>query len=123
MEMMQNGEWIIKESLFGYDIRAKITRLDIGMHILITGGCRTHIGALGHQDEDGLQIWEFAGHREGVICRQWLSECYKAWKMPVTVACGIHYDNLSGEGICRVLERSEQMCRECLERIQWGRDF
>lgn len=117
MENLGSSDFTLKRSLFGREIRAQINVLDQGIHILLVGGDSTHVGAVGYQDGDGRKMWEFPGHKEGAVCEQWLSYCSKTLKIPITISCGIHYDGLSREGICQVMELTEQMCRECVERI------
>lgn len=53
------------------------------------------------------------GHREDVICRQWATRLAEVSGTQVWVACGIHYDNLSREGLEQVL----QTCDRLLERV------
>lgn len=118
MEDFSNRDFTLRHRLFGKEIRAQINVLDQGLHILLVGGDRTHIGAIGYQDGPDRRIWEFPGHKEGVVCEQWLSICCETLKIPVTVSCGIHYDGLLREEIRQVLELTEQMCRECVERIR-----
>lgn len=118
MENFDGRDFILRRFLFEREIRAQVNMLDQGLHVLLVGGSSTHIGAVGHQVGDKRKIWEFPGHKEGAVCEQWLSACCEALNIPATVACGIHYDNLSKEGISQVMELTEQMCRECVERIR-----
>lgn len=84
-------------------ITAEITPLDSGVHILLTGGCRSHIGAVSICGSEGLRTIELPGHREGVVSTGWAESLHCAWEIPVTVACGIHYENASREEIQEVL--------------------
>lgn len=78
------------------------------------GGEKSHIGAVSGRvpGQEPVDI-ELPGHREGNLAAQWAEELYRTWKMPVWVECGIHYENLSKEGIRQVLD----VCREMLEEI------
>ena len=78
------------------------------------GGEKSHIGAVSGRvpGQEPVDI-ELPGHREGNLAAQWAEELYRTWEMPVWVECGIHYENLSKEGIRQVLD----VCREMLEEI------
>ena len=66
------------------------------------GGEKSHIGAVSGRvpGQEPVDI-ELPGHREGNLAAQWAEELYRTWEMPVWVECGIHYENLSKEGIRR----------------------
>lgn len=101
-------------TVLNYPITAKITPLDNGVHILLTGGCRTHIGAVSICDREGLHTIELPGHRESVVSTGWAKSLHRLWSLPVTVACGIHYENASKYEIQAVLAAVESL-REELE--------
>ena len=48
-------------------------------------------------------------HREGVVSAKWAATLHHAWDCPVTVACGIHYDQASKEEIRIVVEETDIM--------------
>ena len=95
----------IEKSLLGRKITARLQFL---------GGEKSHIGAVSGRvpGQEPVDI-ELPGHREGNLAAQWAEELYRTWEMPVWVECGIHYENLSKEGIRQVLD----VCREMLEEI------
>ena len=104
----------IEKSLLGRKITARLQFLDEGLNVLLTGGEKSHIGAVSGRvpGQEPVDI-ELPGHREGNLAAQWAEELYRTWEMPVWVECGIHYENLSKEGIRQVLD----VCREMLEEI------
>ena len=104
----------IEKSLLGRKITARLQFLDEGLNVLLTGGEKSHIGAASGRvpGQEPVDI-ELPGHREGNLAAQWAEELYRTWEMPVSVECGIHYENLSKEGIRQVLD----VCREMLEEI------
>lgn len=101
--------------VLGHPIRAELTALDRGVHILLTGGERTHVGSLSICNEDGIQTLEFRGHKEGMISALWARRLYQAWDIPVTVACGIHYDRATKEEICLIVEAAGEMLEETID--------
>lgn len=106
----------IEKSILGRKIRVRLQFLDEGVNVLLTGGHKSHIGAVSGRipGQDPVDI-ELPGHKEGILAKQWSQELVKAWKMPVWVECGIHYENLSKEGIGQVLDSCGQMLQEILD--------
>ena len=109
----------IERTLLGRKITARICFLDEGINVILTGGDKSHIGAVSGRvpGQDPADL-ELPGHREGVLAREWAGKLSKAWRTPVWVECGIHYENLDKEGISRVLETCGEMLEEILDRGQ-----
>lgn len=62
---------LVKE-LFGHPIAAHVTFLDDGAHVLLTGGQRSHIGAISlAQSGRLLASVSYPGHKEQVISDVW----------------------------------------------------
>lgn len=106
------SEWILNDAALGQIICARILRLDYGIAVLITGGERLHVGAVACEGPEGQGGFSLPGHREDVVCRQWVSRLAKLTGTQVWVACGIHYDGLSQEG----LEQVMQACGRLLDQ-------
>lgn len=92
------------------------TVLDEGLHVLITGGCRIHVGAVSicEYGDDSIQVKTIvrAGHRDNVISEKAALRLCKAFHCTVTVCCGIHYDKIDADGISRVVSCAEQMTED-----------
>ena len=120
MEKNMERELTITKTITFSHVRGTITarafRLDEGAVILVTGGTRTHVGAFSRAvpGQETMTI-QFPGHRDGVISGHWAEEISRLLKEPVTVECGIHFDDLSGDesqmilGLCG--EMLESLCR------------
>lgn len=105
----------------GYPICAEITQLDEGIHILLTGGIRTHIGSISVVESDGSeQSITFPHHREDVVARQWASTLSARFQCRVAVVCGIHYDNLTPSSLQEVLQAIESLLPRVMELIESG---
>lgn len=101
---------ILEETLFGFPIRCQVTRLDDGIHVLLTGGSRTHIGAIstclpGNAPETRV----FPGHKDHYISEPWAKTLAGHFGVPVCVVCGIHYDNASKAQIAEILDCTNGM--------------
>ena len=147
-------------SVLGRTIWVWALPLDQGLHVLVVGGDRSHVGAVsgagypagrarderadrsaGNSGEKAgarpspetlppsktrpsseclpssetlpPQTLSFGTHKEGAITEVWAAALAARLSMPCTVACGIHYDGLSREGIGQVMDA----CRELLEEL------
>lgn len=107
---------VCETELFDLPVCAEVTRLDAGIHVLLTGGSRTHIGAFSMAEPDGtLHTTSLPGHKEAILSEKWAGELCMLTGENVCVAAGIHYDNLTKEQIQRVVEETDRLLEECKE--------
>lgn len=105
----------LKRALFGADITAQVTLLDDGIHVLLTGGERSHVGAVAlAQNGELLACPSFPGHREQVIAERWARALSRETRSCATVACGIHYNNATAEQISEILRICDGLLDEML---------
>lgn len=98
------------KTLMGKEIRAEVRRLDEGINVLLTGGEKSHIGAVSCWTTDGeLRTMQLPGHKEGVISDAWACTLGNILQETVCVECGIHYDHLRPEEIAQVVKTTEEM--------------
>lgn len=108
-EILCCGEMLVLETV----------RLDQGMLVLLTGGCRSHIGAVSTGEPEGrVQTQCFPGHRDQVISEPWARRLAAVLGQRVTVVCGIHYHKPTGAQLQEILHTAEALLEELLERIQ-----
>ncbi|MBW4080478.1 hypothetical protein [Paenibacillus sp. S150] len=87
----------------------ELSAIDVGrdLLLLITGGVR-HIGAAStaYVEEGNVKVLTSAvpHHKEHTISESVSARAAAALDRTVTVVMGIHYDNLSKEGIAQVVE-------------------
>lgn len=109
----------LRRTLFGADIIAQVTVLDNGVHVLLTGGDRTHVGAVSVAYPQGnITTQQFPSHKDGVVSERWAKALCEAGRRPAVVVAGIHYDDLSREQIAEVVALTDDMLRELLCRGQ-----
>ncbi|WP_294145057.1 hypothetical protein [uncultured Clostridium sp.] len=101
-----------RQTVLNYPITAEISVLNQGIHILLVGGMKTHIGAVSICSADGLHTMEEDGHRESAVSARWAQALFEVWGCPVTVACGIHYDYITKEKIGLILDETEVMLEQ-----------
>ena len=103
-------EFVESADLFGYAIQARCTVLDSGLHILVIGGSKTHVGAISYCfPGEPVQTIQFPAHRDGVVSARWAERLCSQTNAPVTVACGIHYDNVSKAEINEIVRTTEHL--------------
>lgn len=107
----------LQKELLGGLIRMQLTPLECGAHILLTGGHRSHVGAVALAQNGRLTAAAaFPGHREQQVADRWAAALSAAWQMPVTVACGIHYDNATREQIDAVLAVCDELLAQTISK-------
>lgn len=108
----------LEEALYGYPIRCDVTALDDGLHVLLTGGITTHIGAVSTcRPGEEANTRFFPGHKDQFISEPWAKALAEKTGQTVCVVCGIHYDNATGDQINRIMQITDKMLREFLRRI------
>lgn len=107
----------VSQEVLGRRITASVTVLDHGIHVLLSGGDRSHVGAVYYADGSGAEQYQFQaeGHREAVVSESWARKMAEAVHMPVTVACGIHYDGVGKEEIAEIVRGTGEMLEKVLE--------
>ena len=100
----------LEKTLMGYRLEARCNILDEGIHILLVGGSRTHVGAVSVcLPGENVHTIQFPEHRDSVVSKKWAEYLCRKFCTPVTIACGIHYDQVSKKDICRIVEETEEM--------------
>lgn len=104
----------------GSRILVEAVRLDHGLHVLVTGGSRTHVGAVtgaGYPEEKTIS---FGTHKEAAVTGRWAKSLADAIGEPCTVAAGIHYDGADRALIQEVLAACDGLLNELAERLTSG---
>lgn len=108
----------LKRTLFGADIIAQVTVLDEGVHVLLAGGERSHVGAVAlAQNGERLACPSFPGHKEQAVAERWACLLSERTAGCVTAACGIHYDNATAEQISEILRVCDGLLDEMLAAV------
>lgn len=109
-------QYLLKTELFGYEICVHALRLDEGMQVHITGGSRTHIGAVSFIGYDGVsQTIQLPGHKDGYVSTRWANVLWENLHEPVCIQCGIHYDRLESSQIKEVLNACDELMNNFLK--------
>ena len=54
------------------------------------------------------------GHKDYVISDRWAVKLYEHFLVPVVVSAGIHYDEITPDGIKTVIEEMEKLLEEVM---------
>ena len=112
-------QFTICRTLYGAEIRAWIRTGQDGTRASVSGGQLPHVGAVSVVHAEGpCKTVQYPGHKDAFVSERWANALADAGYRPVMVEAGIHYDNLSREGIQAVLDLSEDMLAEALTRLQ-----
>ncbi len=110
-------EFTVTRTLMDEPLTADLLILPAGVEVNLFGGCLPHIGAVSIVDPEGkLTTTQFPTHKDGVVSAKWARAIADAGHLPVTVVAGIHYDNLTQEGIAAVVQATDEMLQEALAR-------
>lgn len=109
---------LLERSLFGAKILCRAERLDQGVHVLLVGGERSHIGAytLAQPGREPVTT-VFPGHKDQFLSEPWAEALEEKTGERTLVVCGIHYDNATQEQIQAIVDTCSEMLAELLERI------
>ena len=100
----------LEETVLGFPITARLARLDDGVSVLLTGGSRTHVGAVTvAHPEGGLETVRVPGHKDHLVSEPWAAALRDRTGQRAAVTCGIHYDNASREDIREILSAADRM--------------
>jgi gallate decarboxylase subunit D len=108
----------------GYEVNALVYELGIDCLVILYGGTRPHIGAVGLgqvraslKDPDKISatssVFTYVGHKEDIVAKAFSEELTRRLGRNTVVVAGIHWDNLSEEGIGAVRDA----CRALSDKI------
>ncbi|MBW2004020.1 MAG: hypothetical protein JRI72_05315 [Deltaproteobacteria bacterium] len=125
---MVTREFKIKTNEGAYDLEAVVRLIGQDLLVAIWGGEKPHIGAVAvAQPRPSLKDPEITsatasviclpGHKEDELAKAVSEILAAALNTPVVVTAGIHWDNISKNGIQKVIENSKILVDLILERI------
>jgi hypothetical protein len=111
-----------------YDLEASVRLIGQDVLVAIWGGERPHIGAVAAaQPRPSLKdpgvtsatasVFCYVGHKEDDLAKAASEILAAALNTQVVVTAGIHWDDLSPEGIQKVIQNSERLVERIIEKI------
>lgn len=99
-------------------VACTVTFLDDGIHVLLTGGGKGHIGAVSVCDPgQSPETMTFPGHKEQYITVPWSETIANAAQQRCCVVCGIHYDHATPAEIETIMAHTNEMLQQVLLSI------
>lgn len=106
-----------KRSLFGHPIEYELTLLDQGIHVLLAGGAKSHIGAISVAEGEWAETKTFSGHKDHLLSEPWAKAIAQKTGQRCAVICGIHYDGVSKADIAAIVAAAEELLAELLRTL------
>jgi hypothetical protein len=115
---------IISEKQDGFEVVAVLYELSDDCLVILYGGTRPHIGAVGiaqvrpslkdpKENAATSSVFTYTGHKEDALAKALSEELTRRLGRNTVVVAGIHWDDLSTEGI----EKIRFICRVITEKI------
>ena len=125
---MSDKEFIVCTQEGEYDISASVRRVGQDVLVAIWGGEKPHIGAVAmaqprpslrdpHVTSATASVFAYVGHKEDELAKATAEILAATLKTQVVVTAGIHWDNLSSDGIQKIIGNSEVLVDMILEKI------
>jgi hypothetical protein len=126
---MQNMEFTIQTNEGEYDLSAQVRLIGADILVAIWGGEKPHIGAVAAaQSHPRLKdpkvtsstasVFCYLGHKEDALAKSAAEKLAVTFDTKVVVTAGIHWDNLSKEGIAKINQNSEALVKLVLRKIR-----
>lgn len=126
-------EFTIQTKEGDYDLSAYVRQIGGDILVAIWGGEKPHIGAVAaaesrpstqdpNQTSATVSVFCYLMHKEDDIAKAAAKKLSAALDTKVVVTAGIHWDNLSADGIQRVNRNCEILVTTVQERIQTERE-
>lgn len=108
----------LTREVLSYPLTAEVTVLPMGIHVLFTGGCLPHIGAVTVLDPAGSRTGiQFPSHKDQAVSDFVSDAIYRRQGGPVTVVAGVHYDDATKEQIRQIMAAVAEMTEELLQKL------
>lgn len=112
-----------------YDVEAHVRSIGEDLLVAVSGGEKPHIGAVAvAQPRPSLKdptvtsatasVFCYVGHKEDDLAKQAAERLAASFNTRVVVTAGIHWDNLSEEGIQKVVRNSRLLLDLVIDRIK-----
>jgi hypothetical protein len=110
----------VRSSAATWLVQAEAVRIGADVLVYIWGGERPHIGAVAAAANATASVLAFPGHKEDRVVKAVAEKLASRLQANVVVTAGLHWDNLSADGIAAVLERCEEIADLLLAALVRG---
>jgi hypothetical protein len=128
---MSDVEFIVNTNEGEYDLSAGVRIIGRDILVAIWGGEKPHIGAVAaaqprpslkdpHVTSSTASVICYLGHKEDELAKAAAEILAAAFNTNVVVTAGIHWDNISKEGIRSIQKNSEILVDSVVGKIRSG---
>jgi len=111
-----------------YRVDAEVLFLGADLLVILSGGDTPHIGSVAvalprpsladaARISSTSSVYNFVGHKDQVIAQRVSEVLSSQLNRHVVVIAGFHVDNISAEGIARVVENCDELARMILKEL------
>ena len=111
-----------------YTLEAEVRLLGSDLLVILSGGTKPHIGSiavalprpsLANEEivSSTSSVYNFVGHKDHVIAQRIAEELSSRLNRHVVAVAGFHIDEISEEGIARVIENCDGLAQEIYKEV------
>ena len=111
-----------------YTLEAEVRLLGSDLLVILSGGTKPHIGSIAvalprpslANDEivsSTSSVYNFVGHKDHVIAQRIAEKLSSRLDRHVVAVAGFHIDEISEEGIARVIENCDGLAQEIYKEV------
>ena len=111
-----------------YTLGAEVRLLGSDLLVILSGGTKPHIGSiavalprpsLANEKivSSTSSVYNFVGHKDHVIAQRIAEKLSSRLDMHVVAVAGFHIDEISEEGIARVIENCDGLAQEIYKEV------
>ena len=126
---MPSMEFKLHTNAGQYDLTASVRLIGDDLLVAIWGGEKPHIGAVAaahprpslsdpHVTSSSASVICYSGHKEDVLAKNAAETLAAAFNTRAVVTAGIHWDNLSQEGLREIRRNGDTIVDLVLRRIR-----
>ena len=113
-----DADMTLTTTILGRPVTCTVTPLDDGIHVLLAGGDKGHIGAVSVCDPSAdPETMTLPGHKEQYLTAPWAKAIADAAGQRCCTVCGIHYDNATPQQISAVMEGCDGLLSQLLAQL------
>ena len=118
----------LSEKRDGFEVVAIVHELDTDCLVILYGGTRPHIGAVGmgqvrpslkdpEEVSASSSVFTYVGHKEDMVAKAVSEELTRKLRRNTVVVAGIHWDDLSAEGINEIRSACQALTDKIIREL------
>lgn len=124
-------EFSLKTNEESFNLEAAVRLIGQDLLVSVWGGEKPHIGAvsiaqprpsLSNKDQTSAStsVYCFLNHKEDELAKTIATELARSLNRNVVVTAGIHWDDITSQGVSKVIKNSALLTKLIIDRIESG---